>query len=258
MYQTIIYESKGKAAFVSLNRPEVYNALNAKLLEELRLAVTSASKDPNIRVIILSGGSCKAFSSGADLKSGLAAEPLGKVLERTYNPLITAMINTPKPIICKLNGLAAGAGMSLALACDMILAHEDAYLTELFVGIGLMPDAGSMYFLPRLIGTQKTFELCATGRKVFMPEAKTLGLILDHFDDENLEKAIDDYINIFSEAATKSIGQMKKTLHMSVNSSFSEVLALEAEGQTICGFSSDFMEGVHSFITKKKPEFKGK
>jgi 2-(1,2-epoxy-1,2-dihydrophenyl)acetyl-CoA isomerase len=258
MFTSIIFEEREKAAYISLNRPEVFNALTPTLLNELKEAFDLANANPEIRVIVLSGGDCKAFSSGADLKSGLADPNLGAVLAKTYNPLVETMVALPKPIICHLNGLAAGAGMSLALACDMIIADENAYLSELFVGIGLMPDAGSMYFLPRLIGMQKAFELCATGRKVFMPEALNLGLVSHIYPTEKLQDAVNQLVSHFSNAATFSIGQMKKVLHQSLKSNLAEVLAMESEGQTACGYSADFSEGVMAFLQKRPTSFLGK
>jgi 2-(1,2-epoxy-1,2-dihydrophenyl)acetyl-CoA isomerase len=258
MFTCILYEERARASYISLNRPEVYNALNPTLLNELKVAFDMANINPEIRVVVLSGGDCKAFSSGADLKNGLTDSNLGAVLAKTYNPLIETMVALPKPIICHLNGLAAGAGMSLALACDMIIADENAYLSELFVGIGLMPDAGSMYFLPRLIGIQKAFELCATGRKVFMAEALSMGLVNQVYSTETLQSAVDQLVSHFSTAATFSIGQMKKVLHQSYKSNLVEVLAMESEGQTACGYSNDFSEGVMAFLQKRPTSFLGK
>ncbi len=258
MFTSITYSEQENAAYINLNRPEVYNALTPTLLVELKQAFDLAASNAQIRVIVLSGGDCKAFSSGADLKNGLSDTNLGNVLAVTYNPLIETMTALLKPIICHLNGLAAGAGMSIALACDMIIADENAYFSELFVGIGLMPDAGSMYFLPRLVGIQKAFELCATGRKVFMPEALSMGLVNQIYPSEKLKEAIDTLVNQLSNAATFSIGQMKNVLHRSFNSSLTEVLAMESAGQTACGYSEDFSEGVMAFISKRKTAFKGK
>ena len=258
MFSFITYSEQNNAAYINLNRPEVYNALTPALLIELKQAIDLANANAEVRVVVLSGGDCNAFSSGADLKNGLSDTNLGNVLAATYNPLVEAMVALPKPIICHLNGLAAGAGMSIALACDMIIADENAYLSELFVGIGLMPDAGSMYFLPRLVGIQKAFELCATGRKVFMPEALSMGLVTQVHPTATIKAAVDQLVAHFASAATYSIGQMKKVLHQSMNSTLTEVLAMESAGQTACGYSADFSEGVMAFITKRKTEFKGK
>ena len=258
MYETIKFETQSNKAYISLNRPEVYNALNAKMLQELLDAILHCQTNSEIRVVILSGGNSKAFCSGADLKEGLSDSNLGNSLRANYNPLILAMRNLKKPIVCKLNGLAAGAGMSLALACDLIIGDENAFLSELFVGIGLIPDAGSMYFLPRLIGPLKAFELCSTGRKVFMEEALALGLVNKIASSSDLNIEIEKIADQYAVAATVSIGMMKQILNQSYLSSLEEILELEAISQTICGQSRDFSEGVSSFIEKRLPIFQGK
>lgn len=258
MFETLIFKTEGPKAYITLNRPEVFNALNGKLLEELHEAFNLCAVDQEIRVVTLSGGDSKAFCSGADLKAGLLDPNLGNILLSHYNPLILGMRKLPKPIICKLNGVAAGAGMSLALACDIIIANEETYLSELFVGIGLMPDAGSMYFLPRIVGTQKAFELCSTGRKIFMSEAVQLGIVSKAVNTENLDVEIEKLANQYAAAATKSIGLMKGVLNKTFENDLETVLAFEAEAQTNCGKSQDFAEGVMAFLQKRTPMFKGK
>jgi 2-(1,2-epoxy-1,2-dihydrophenyl)acetyl-CoA isomerase len=257
MYQHLNLEIKEGILNIDLNRPEVFNALNPDLLSELHRAFSTEATKEEVRLVKLSGGESKAFCSGADLKGGLSDTNLGNILLKFYNPLILSMVNLPKPIVCGLNGIAAGAGMSLALACDIIIAHEEAYFTELFVGIGLMPDAGSMYFLPRIVGMQRAFELCASGRKVYMPEALSLGLVVHVYTAMDYKTKIQEYCSQLANSATKSIAHMKSVLHQSLNSSLEEVLNLEAEGQTKLGYSKDFSEGVMSFIQKRKPQFIG-
>ena len=179
-------------------------------------------------------------------------------LHKRYNPIIRAMRELPKPIIGKLNGVAAGAGCSLALACDMIIASEEASLIEVFINIGLVPDSGSSYFLPRLVGMAKAFELCALGSKVKAKEAVELGLINKAVPADQLEQTVNELANQFASAPTKAIGLIKKMLNKSATSSLEQMLDYEAYCQEIAGQTSDYKEGVKAFLEKRKPDFTGK
>jgi 2-(1,2-epoxy-1,2-dihydrophenyl)acetyl-CoA isomerase len=260
MYENIIYQSSENIVTITLNRPQVFNALSSALIKEITKAVEIAAADETIRAIILTGSGDKAFCSGADLKAGIDVGfvSLGESLRENYNPMIRAIRNAEKPVVCRMNGVAAGAGMSLALACDIIIANKDAYMSELFVGIGLMPDAGSMFFLPRIVGMQKAFEICSTGRKVYMDEAVAIGLVSKVVAYENLDDAVNELTNYYKTAATKSIGAMKKVLNHSFDANLEEILDLEAHNQDVLGKTHDFAEGVMSFLQKRKPVFKGK
>ncbi|UTA68192.1 MULTISPECIES: enoyl-CoA hydratase/isomerase family protein [Emticicia] len=260
MYENIIYEISENTATITLNRPQVYNALSTALIKEITQAVQSADRNEDIRAIVITGTGDKAFCSGADLKAGLEGGTfsLGESLRENYNPMVLAIRNAEKPVICRLNGIATGAGMSLALACDLIVAHEAAYMSELFVGIGLMPDAGSMFFLPRIIGPHKTFELCSTGRKIFMEEALQLGLVSKAVPYEKLDEAVNELTGFYKTAATRSIAVMKKVLNQSFNSTLEDVLEQEAVNQDLLGTTHDFAEGVMAFLQKRKPVFQGK
>jgi len=176
---------------------------------------------------------------------------------KRYNPIIRGLRNLPKPVICRLNGVAAGAGCSLALACDIIIAAETASLTEAFISIGLVTDSGSSYFLPRLIGYSKAFEMATMPRKIPAQEAFTMGLVNRVVPAEQLDAAVKEATDYYANAPTKAIGLMKKMLNRSFNSDLETILEMEAYSQEIAGNTKDHKEGVMAFIEKRKPVFKG-
>lgn len=258
-FKYLKYAVEHGVARVSLNRPEVYNALNDEITFELQDAFKAVAKDESVRVVVLTGEG-KAFCSGQDLKAsgGQAKRSFIDSLHKRYNPIIRAIRNLPKPVICRLNGVAAGAGCSLALACDLVIASEEATLIEVFVNIGLVPDSGSSYFLPRLVGTQKAFELCSMGSRVKATEAVGIGLILKAVPGDQLDQAVKVYTDYYSTAPTKAIGLIKKMLNKSTTSTLDEMLDYEAYCQEIAGNTFDYTEGVSAFLEKRKAEFKGK
>ncbi|MET3126163.1 2-(1,2-epoxy-1,2-dihydrophenyl)acetyl-CoA isomerase [Arcicella rosea] len=258
MYQHLIYQVQNGVCTITLNRSEVYNALNTLLVQEITQAFEVAKADDFVRVVVLTGAGEKAFCSGADLKSGMTnATSLGDSLRKNYNPMILAIRNLPKPVICRLNGTAVGAGCSLALACDMIIAAENAKMSQIFVSIGLIMDAGSSFFLPKLVGSQKAFELCSTGRVVEAQECLALGLVNSVVTPENLDLAVSNMANQYANASTSAIGLIKKVLNQSSFSTLEEMLELEAINQDLAGKTQDFEEGVTAFLQKRKPSFKG-
>ena len=259
MYETILYEVLENVATITLNRPQVYNALSPTLIQEITKAIQAAEADNNVRVVVMTGIGDKAFCSGADLKAGMTAGmSLGESLRVNYNPMILAIRNIPKPVICKLNGLAAGAGCSLALAADLVVAADDAYLCQIFVNIGLMPDAGSTFFLPRLIGMQRAFEITSTGRKVYAPEAAQIGLIHKAVSRENFDDAVNEIVEYYKNAPTKAIGAMKLALNKSYFSDLETMLELEATSQDQLGMTFDAGEGIMAFLQKRKASYKGR
>lgn len=257
-YQFLKYSVEQGVATITLNRPDVYNALNDEITYELQDALKAVAKDAQVRVVVLTGEG-KAFCSGQDLKaaSGDQKRSFLQSLHKRYNPIVSAMRNLPKPIVCRLNGVAAGAGCSLALACDVIVASEEATLIEVFINIGLVPDSGSSYFLPRTVGMNKAFELCSMGNRVKAAEAVSIGLINKAVPAAELDAAVKFYTDYFAKAPTKSIGLIKKMLNRSATSTLEEMLEYEAYCQEIAGTSNDYKEGVTAFLEKRKPDFKG-
>lgn len=259
MYQNLLFDNNDGVVRISLNRPAVHNALSLDLIGEITAAIQEAEKDTTVRVIVLTGEGDKAFCSGADLKTAMeSGKTAGEMLRDGYNPMIEALRNIPKPVVCKLNGLAVGAGCSLALACDIIISSDDAYLSQMFVHIGLMPDAGASFFLPRLVGMARAFELASTGRKVYAPEAVQIGLINKSVAREKLDEAVEEAISYYRNAPTMAIGAMKNVLNRSFESNLSEILNLEAENQDILYKTRDAAEGISSFFQKKKPDYQGR
>jgi len=259
MFELLKYEVKNAIAFITLNRPEVYHALNPALIQEITKAVNIASDDTEVRVIVLTSEGEKAFCSGADLKEGLGNIKLpSESLRKNYNPMVLAMRNSPKPIIGGLNGIAAGAGCSLALACDILIASESAAMSEIFVSIGLIIDAGSSYFLPRIVGSQRAFELCSTGRRLSAQECLELGLVSKVVPANEFRATLALVAQQYAKAPTKAIGLIKKVLNQSSHSSLEQMLELEAVHQDEAAQSHDFVEGVTAFLQKRPANFQGK
>ncbi|RDC62065.1 enoyl-CoA hydratase-related protein [Adhaeribacter pallidiroseus] len=258
MYETLHYFASGSIATIALNRPEVFNAVNEKLTYELQAALEQVAIDQEIRAVIFTGLG-KAFCSGQDLKEStvLKNASLAEALHQRYNPLIRTMRDLPKPIICKLNGVAAGAGCSLVLACDVIIASEAASLSQLFINIGLVPDSGSSFFLPRLVGSLKAFELCALGTKISAHDALELGLVNQVVTAEALDKTVQQMAERYAAAPTKAIGLIKKMLQKSGSATLQEMLDYEAHCQELAGNTADFREGVAAFLEKREPRFTG-
>jgi len=254
---TILTEIKNQVLYITLNRPESLNAFTSEMLMELQQAFKDAESN-EFRCIVLTG-SGKGFCSGQDLKDFESEKKsFREALEIKYNPLIKQMMNLPKPILCGINGTAAGAGLSLALACDFRIAVESAQLIEIFIGVGLVPDSGSSYILPRLVGLAKAFQMCSTGERIIAAEAKKIGLVNAVVQNgEVLKIALDRYAKKYAAAPTKSIGMIKKLLNGSFGKSLDEILNEEAIAQNTAGNSNDYREGVNSFLEKRKPLFKG-
>lgn len=257
---TIKYEVSEGVATITMNRPDRYNAFIDEMNFALADAFKKAKKDPAVRVIVFTGEGEKAFCSGQDVKAvkdQVGQRSLGDSVRKKYNPIVRAMRSTPKPIICRLNGVAAGAGCSLVLASDIVIAAENASLIEVFVNIGLVLDSGSSYFLPRIVGTHKAFEMCTLASKVTAQEAKDLGIIYKVVHADQLDEAVNELSSHYAKAPTKAIGLIKQMINQSFNSDLDQMLECEANFQEIAGRSLDHQEGVKAFNEKRKPVFKG-
>ncbi|MCU0356700.1 MAG: enoyl-CoA hydratase-related protein [Cyclobacteriaceae bacterium] len=258
-FQHLVYSVDSGVATITLNRPEVYNALNDQLTFELQDALKLVAKDDRVRAVVITG-SGKAFCSGQDLKASSpdVKRSFKESLHKRYNPIILGIRNLPKPVIARVNGVAAGAGCSLALACDIIVAAEEATFIEVFINIGLVPDSGSSYFLPRLVGTARAFELCSMGTRVSAMEALSMGLINKSVPSGQLDEAVKFYTAYYAAAPTRSIGIIKRMLNKSTTTGLEEMLEYEAYCQEIAGSTNDYHEGVQAFLEKRKPNFTGK
>jgi 2-(1,2-epoxy-1,2-dihydrophenyl)acetyl-CoA isomerase len=248
---------------ITLNRPDVLNAFNDQLTTELGEALKNAERDANARVIVITGAG-RAFSSGQDLGDLKAkyvpgfVPHLGDDLRRRYNPIIKRIREMDKPVIAAVNGVAAGAGCSLALACDMRIASDQAAFIEVFINVGLIPDSGSTFMLPRLVGLGKAMELCVTGQKVDATEALRLGLVNQVVPAAELEAATAKLAGKLASLPGRAIALTKRLLNQAQTNDLDAQLEAEAYDQETAGKTADHYEGVVAFLEKRKPNFQGK
>lgn len=258
-YTAVSVSNSDTVLTISLNRPDVFNAVNEQMKKELFDALKQAEQDASVRCIVLRGSGEKAFCSGQDLKEYQDTKrSMKEMLEKGYNPIIKQMRTMEKPIIAMINGVAAGAGFSFALACDMRIMSEKAKLIQAFVRIGLVADSGSHWFLPRLVGTAKAFEYAATGKDIDAAEAKEVGLVNYVVPAAELETFTYEIAAKLAKGASKAIGIIKRTLNKSLTMTFDELLAYEAVMQEVAAQSADHKEGVAAFIEKRPAKFEGK
>ncbi len=260
---SILFSVENGIATIRLNRPEVYNSFNremALLMQQCLKECAEEGKEgpPEIRVVLITGEG-KAFSAGQDLQEIVAENgpDISTILSEHYNPIIRLIRELPKPVICAVNGVAAGAGANIALACDIVLAAESASFIQAFSKIGLIPDSGGTFFLPRLIGLQRATALMMTGEKVPAKEAQSMGMIYRAIRDKKLMEEALALANTFAQMPTKGLGLTKRALNRSLESSLDKQLAMEEELQIAASQTQDFKEGVRAFLEKRKPTFKG-
>jgi 2-(1,2-epoxy-1,2-dihydrophenyl)acetyl-CoA isomerase len=245
---------------LTLNRPERLNALNGALIEALSAGIKRAGSDPECRAVLITGAG-RGFCAGADLANrafapGDARPDLGQALERGLNPIIRGIRNLPKPVVCAVNGPAAGAGANIALACDIVLAAKSAQFLQAFARIGLIPDAGGTFVLPRLIGDARARALMMLAEPIAAEQAQAIGMIYRAVDDEDLMGESHTVAERLAAGSTHALGLMKRALAASPTNSLDAQLDLERDLQREAGASDDYMEGVRAFLDKRPTNFR--
>nr|WP_321229866.1 enoyl-CoA hydratase-related protein [uncultured Psychroserpens sp.] len=259
MSQSIQLKIENKVAYITLNRPEVFNSFNREMAFLLHDTLDACEKNEEVRAIVLTGNG-KAFCAGQDLKE--VTDPdlnpgFKKILEEHYNPIITRIRSIKKPIIGAINGVAAGAGANIALACDVVVAHEKVSFIQAFSLIGLVPDSAGTFFLPRLIGFQKALALAMLGDKIGAEEAEKMGMIYKMIPLESFEEEVNKLALKMANMPTKALGMIKELFNKSMTNDLESQLALESKLQIEAAQSNDYAEGVAAFIEKRKPNFQG-
>lgn len=243
---------------IKLNRPEVFNSFNQKMAFALQSALDDCASNDKVRAILISGEG-KAFCAGQDLAeaTGPNGPALQSIVKDHYNPIILKIREIEKPVIAAVNGVAAGAGANIALACDIVFAKESASFIQAFSKIGLIPDSGGTFFLPRIVGMQKAMALMMTGDKVSAKEAEDMGMIYKTISDEIFEEEVNKFVVKLAKMPTKGLGLTKKAINASFSNDLKGQLDLEEVLQTEAGQTHDFNEGVTAFMEKRKPNFLG-
>jgi 2-(1,2-epoxy-1,2-dihydrophenyl)acetyl-CoA isomerase len=261
-FQTVQYDKSQNIATITLNRPEALNAINEVMGRELLEALKVAAQDDEVRCVVITG-SGRAFSAGEDIRDlrgqyERGENPkLGERLLTKYNPIVRRIRQMEKPVIAAVNGVAAGAGAGIAYSCDFRIASDNAKFVQAFIRIGLAPDSGTSFFLPRLLGFAKALELSLTGDELTAKDAERLGLVSKLVPPDQLMAATRELAIKLAQAPTKALGLTKRALNKSASSDLETVLEYESYLQEIAGTTSDHVEAVRAFLEKRKPVFKG-
>jgi len=261
-YDNILFARDAGIARVTLNRPDRLNSFTDAMHAELRDALAQVKSDASLRVLLLTGAG-RGFCAGQDLSEREVppgAEPvdIGATIERNYKPLVLTLHALPMPVVCAVNGVAAGAGANVALACDIVVAAKSAFFIQAFCRIGLLPDAGGTFFLPRLVGSARAKGLALTGDKLSAEQAAEWGLIWKCVDDSELSATVEALLQQLANAPTRALAATKEALHAAAGNTLKVQLDVERDLQQALGRSADFKEGVAAFRAKRSPRFIGR
>jgi 2-(1,2-epoxy-1,2-dihydrophenyl)acetyl-CoA isomerase len=260
-YEHILYTVEQGVATITLNRPEVLNSFNRAMAGDVRMALTAAGAEREVRAVLLAGAG-RAFCAGQDLAEAMPkdgpAPDLGDIVARSYNPIVRIIRQIDKPVVCAVNGVAAGAGANLAFACDFVLAASDASFVQSFSKIGLVPDTGGTFFLPRFVGMARATALMMLADKVSAQDAVAMGLIHRVVESGKLLEEATALARTLAARPTRGLGLIKRALNASATNGLDEQLALEAQLQAEAGSTADYQEGVKAFLEKRTPAFVGR
>jgi 2-(1,2-epoxy-1,2-dihydrophenyl)acetyl-CoA isomerase len=257
---SILLKKQDGVATITLNRPKSFNSFNREMALACQAALDDCAKDETIRCVVMTGEG-KAFCAGQDLVEVTSPElhpGFKKILEEHYEPIILKIRNLEKPVLAAVNGVAAGAGANIALACDIVVAHEKASFIQAFSAIGLVPDSGGTFILPRLIGFQKASAIAMLGDKIGAVEAEKMGMIYKVFSEEEYAEKINSLAHKLANMPTKGLALTKKLFNASMTNDLNAQLNLENKLQIEASETADYTEGVNAFLEKRKPEFIGK
>lgn len=259
MSETLLYKQEKGVVTLTLNRPKAFNSFNREMAFALIEQLKNCEKDDSVRAIVLTGEG-RAFCAGQDLKeatedNGISFE---MILNEHYNPIIKAIRTIKKPVLAAVNGVAAGAGANIAFACDLTIAKKSASFTQAFSKIGLVPDSGGTFFLPRLVGMQRATAMMMLSNKITAQGAAEMGLIYQMVEDEDFEEQVNNLATSLAKMPTKALGMTKELINAGMENDLDSQLEMEGKYQIEASESADYEEGVNAFLEKRKPEFKGK